>query len=50
MIATVGFERLDLFHTGRDQTGRRKYIHPVLGPAELERVRRGILAALGMKA
>jgi uncharacterized protein YifN (PemK superfamily) len=26
MIATVSLERLDLFRTGRDQLGRRKYL------------------------
>ncbi len=26
MIATVSLERLDLFRTGRDQYGRRKYL------------------------
>ena len=26
MIATVGFQRLDLFRTGRDQYGKRKYL------------------------
>jgi hypothetical protein len=26
MIATVGFDRLDLFRTERDQEGKRKYL------------------------
>lgn len=50
MIATVGFHRLDLFRTGRDQSGKRKYIHPVLMAEDLARVRQGVLAALGLKA
>jgi mRNA interferase MazF len=49
MVATVGFKRLDLFRTGRDQLGKRKYIHPVLAAEDLERVRQGVLAALGLK-
>ena len=48
MVATVGFARLDLFRTARDQTGKRKYLHPKLSPADLERVRIGIRAGLGM--
>jgi mRNA interferase MazF len=30
MIATVGFDRLDLFRTPRDFSGKRKYLHPKL--------------------
>jgi mRNA interferase MazF len=48
MLATVGFDRLDLFHTERDQEGKRKYLHPKLAPADLERVKKGVLFALGM--
>ena len=48
MIATVGFSRLDLFRTGRDQSGKRKYLHPVLPKSDMERVICGILAALGV--
>ena len=48
MLATVGFERLDLFRTKRDQGGRRKYLHPRLPAEDLARVRAAILAALGM--
>jgi mRNA interferase MazF len=50
MVATVSFERLDLFRTERDQSGKRKYIHPVLGAEGFERVRQGVMAALGLKA
>ena len=39
MLATVSFERLDLFHTERDQYGRRKYLHPKLPGKDLERVK-----------
>jgi uncharacterized protein YifN (PemK superfamily) len=48
MLATVGFARLDLFHTARDQEGRRKYLHPKLSMTDLDRIKRGILFALGM--
>jgi mRNA interferase MazF len=50
MVATVSFKRLDLFRTGRDQFGKRKYIHPVLAAEDFDRVRQGVLAALGLKA
>lgn len=49
MLATVSLERLDLFRTGRDQeSGRRRYLHPKLPPADLERIRKCVLFALGM--
>lgn len=48
MLSTVAFDRLDLFRTRRDQTGRRKYLHPVLPADDIERMRAGIRAALGM--
>jgi mRNA interferase MazF len=50
MLATVGFDRLDLFRTERDQTGRRRYLHPKLSVEDLDRIRQGLLAALGMAA
>jgi mRNA interferase MazF len=48
MIATVGFDRLDFFRSGRDQDGKRKYLHPVLPASDMARIKSGILAALGM--
>jgi|SRR5580704_5137251 mRNA interferase MazF len=48
MLATVGFGRLDLFHTERDQYGKRKYLHPKLSDTDLTRIKVGILRALGM--
>lgn len=48
MLATVAFERLDLFRTGRDQYGKRKYLHPRLSDDDLSRVRDCIRAALGI--
>jgi uncharacterized protein YifN (PemK superfamily) len=47
MIATVSFSRLDLFRTGRDQTGRRKYLHPKLSDDDFERVKADVLWGLG---
>jgi mRNA interferase MazF len=48
MVATVSFARLDLFRTARDFEAKRKYLHPKLSTADLERVRTGVLFALGM--
>ena len=49
MLATVGFERLDLFHTARDQTGKRRYLHPKLTDTDLEPVKAGVLNAIGFR-
>lgn len=48
MIATVGFDRLDLLRTGRDNHGRRKYLHPRISEADFERVINGVMSALGL--
>lgn len=50
MLATVCFERLDLFRTGRDQYGKRKYLHPRLPPDDLRRIRAAMLHGLGLGA
>jgi len=50
MMATVSFERLDLFRTSRDHTGKRQYLQVKLPVADLQRVRRGVLSALGITA
>ena len=50
MLATVGFNRLDLFRTRRDPTtGERAFLHPRLCGEELWRIRRAILHALAME-
>ena len=49
LIATVAFKRLDLFRTARDQTGKRRYLQPRLTPEDLERVRAGVRAGLGLE-
>lgn len=48
MLATVGFQRLDLFRTERDQYGRRRYLHPKLSADDFARVQSGVKAALGL--
>jgi uncharacterized protein YifN (PemK superfamily) len=48
MLATVGFERLDLFRTERDQFGRRKYLKLKLSIDDLGRIQTGLLHALGL--
>jgi uncharacterized protein YifN (PemK superfamily) len=48
-LATVGFARLDLFHTERDQYGKRRYLHPKLSDVDLQRVRTAILHAIGAR-
>jgi uncharacterized protein YifN (PemK superfamily) len=50
MLATVSFGRLDLFRTARDQSGRRKYIHPKLPQEDMRRVSICILHALGLSS
>jgi mRNA interferase MazF len=47
MLATVGFKRLDMFHTARE-FGKRKYLQPKLSPEDFTRIRGGVLNALGM--
>lgn len=49
LIATVAFERLDLFRTNRDNEGKRKYLTPKLSEEDFERVKVGILRGLGVK-
>jgi len=49
MLATVSFERLDLFRTARDQeTGRRRYLHPKLTADDFKRVQDSVMHALGL--
>ncbi len=48
MLATVGFERLDLFRTERDQTGKRKYLTPRISEEEFEKIRACLKVALGI--
>jgi len=48
MLATVGFHRLDLPRTGRDQYGKRKYLTVRITSDELQAVYRCVLCGLGM--
>src|SRR6266700_2419968 len=48
MLATVCFDRLDFFQTKRDQTGKRKYLHPKVSPEQLKLVYSAILHGLGL--
>lgn len=48
MVATVSFERLDLFRSGRDQQGKRKYLTRKLDAETLERIMNGVRAGLGI--
>ncbi|WP_183260414.1 type II toxin-antitoxin system PemK/MazF family toxin [Bradyrhizobium sp. CIR48] len=48
MLATVGFERLELLRTGRDQQGKRKYLTPQLEQAHLKTVYQCVLHAIGI--
>lgn len=48
MLATVAFERLDLFRTERDQFGKRKYLQPRISEADFAQVQACIRAALGL--
>ena len=49
MLATVSFQRLDLFRTARDQTGKRKYLHPKFGNADFLLVQKAMLYGLGLE-
>lgn len=48
MLATVGFQRLNLIRTGRDQEGKRKYLTKKLEPAALKTVYQCVLHAIGI--
>jgi len=49
MLSTVGFHRLDLIRTGRDQYGKRKYLNVIVPQDDLERIRTCVLQALGIR-
>ena len=49
MVATVSFERLDLFRTARDHMGRRKYLTDLrVSDAEFEQVKAAVRRALDL--
>jgi mRNA interferase MazF len=48
MLATVSFERIDLFRTERDSaSGRRRYLHPKVTKEDLARIRECVMMAIG---
>lgn len=48
MVATVAFDRLDLFRSGRDQQGKRKYLTRKVDDETFQRVMIGVRAGLGI--
>ena len=49
MIATVSFDRLDLFRSGRGPDGKRKYLTRQISLEDFDRIRNGILHGLGFR-
>jgi len=50
MLATVCFERLDLFRLPRAGQPKRRYIKPSLSPEDLAKIRACVLCALGISS
>jgi uncharacterized protein YifN (PemK superfamily) len=48
MLATVGFARLSPIGIGKDRTGKRRYIYPILEPDDLKAIHGCVLHALGL--
>jgi uncharacterized protein YifN (PemK superfamily) len=48
ILATVALGRLDRVSVGKDARGKRKYVAEPVTNEDLEAIRRGVLAALGM--
>ncbi len=48
MVATVSFQRLDMFRTDRDQFGKRKYLSPRLSEDDFAKIKDCIRAVLGL--
>ena len=48
MIYNVCFDRLELVRTGRDHTGKRKYVQRQIVGEDMTRIRQAILVGLGM--
>ena len=49
MIYNVGFHRLGLVRTGRDSTGKRKYLTPKLSRETMVQIQTCMLVGLGMQ-
>jgi mRNA interferase MazF len=48
MLYTVRFDRLELVRTGRDHTGKRKYLTRLISAEQLKEIRKCVLNGLGM--
>jgi uncharacterized protein YifN (PemK superfamily) len=48
MVATVSFDRLDLFNLGKGPDGKRIYDIPVVEPDVLMRIRHCVMRAIGL--
>jgi uncharacterized protein YifN (PemK superfamily) len=48
MLSTVCFERLDMFRTGRDQYGKRKYLDLRISSEQMDEIHIAIKVALGI--
>jgi len=48
MVVAVGFHRLDFFRSGKDRSGKRIYRYDPLSSEDLRKVRRCVLAVLGL--
>ena len=48
MLFTASFERLDLFKTGKDMTGRRAYFPVCLTDADFTKIKTAVLCSLGL--
>ena len=48
MVASVGFHRLDLVRLGKDVRGRREYCYRSVTDENLRKIRRCVLAGMGM--
>lgn len=48
MLATLGYNRLNMPYAGKDSGGKRKYVKLVLAAEELAKLRKCILFALGL--
>jgi len=49
MVATVSFDRLDLFRTERDQDGKRRYLTNLrVSEEQFAQIRQAVMRALGI--
>jgi mRNA interferase MazF len=48
MVYSVSFNRLDLFRSGRDGSGKRVYESPIVTQEQLREIRKCMLCALGL--